>query len=316
MEKTARGQIIEEGKKRGIEVISIVPDLIDAFSYNGHTEYLCKQFISKTSAAALYITNNKEITKIFFKKAGLAVPEGESFGKTEVEDALAFAENLSWPLVMKPTASSKGDSVFANISDKEEFAKSWEQIAKKHEKILVEEMFEGEDYRIFSTQEKVIAATRRVPANVTGDGKRTIQELIQDKNTDDARLVQIEVDNIVIDFLNKSGYNLDSIPEKDKTVFLRKNANISTGGDIIDVTDSIHDSVKELAVKAVKAIPGLMYGGVDLMTKDITKKQSENSYTILEINASASIKMHHFPTIGIPRNVAKAIIDIMFPETI
>jgi len=316
MENSARGQIIEEAKRRGIKVIAILDGIIDLFNLEDHTEYLCKQFISKTSAVATYITNNKEVTKVFLQRAGLNVPRGKAYDRDDFESAEREIEKLNWPLIIKPTASAKGDSVFTNISTTQELSTAWQQVAQKHQKILIEEMFEGQDYRIFALPEKVIAITQRIPANVIGDGKKTIKELIEEKNGDEKRLVKIQVDEIAVSFLEKSGFALDSVLEKDKLVFLRKNANISTGGDIVDVTDNVHESVKTLAIKAIKAVPGLAYGGVDLMSKDVTIEQNDGNYTILEINASASIKMHHFPTTGKPRNVAKEIVDIMFPETI
>ena len=197
-----------------------------------------------------------------------------------------------------------------------------EKVLKRNKYVLVEKEFKGKDFRIVATRNKFLAATYREPANVIGDGIHSIRELIKIKNSDFLRggdeqpLVKIKVNNEVKKNLSDQKLNSESVVLKGKKVYLRKNANISTGGDSIDVTDLIHPEFKKIAVCAVCAIPGLAYAGVDLMTNnDISQKPTKNSYVIIEMNSSPGISIHHFPYQGKPRNVAKGIIDILFPET-
>jgi len=188
---------------------------------------------------------------------------------------------------------------------------------------MVEKEFYGKEYRIFATNEKFVAATYRVPANVQGDGIHTIKELIQLKNKDPRRgsghkksLVKIKIDKQLVDFLNSQKKKLTTIPKKDDIVYLRKTSNLSTGGDSYDVTDLVHPEVKKLMVKIVQSIPGLAYSGIDYMTKDISSPPTERNYIIVELNGSPMISMHHIPYNGKERDVAGAIIDQLYPETV
>jgi len=187
---------------------------------------------------------------------------------------------------------------------------------------LVEKEFHGEEYRIFATRDKYVAAIHRVPANVVGDGVNTIKKLIDIKNTDPRRgsghrksLVRIKVDGIVKEFLKKQKLKLSSVPKKDEIVYFRQNSNVSTGGDSYDVTNAVHPDVKKLAVKVIKAVPGLAYAGIDYLTKDITAKPTARNYIIIEVNDSPMISMHHIPYSGKARDAAGAIVDQLYPES-
>lgn len=315
-QQTAKQPIFDEATKRGITVDCINVGKLYQFTSGSHVEYLYNFFTSNTSAEALLSTNNKKITKTLLEKAGLSTPKGDLFQRNQFKSLLKYAKTLEWPLILKPVSGRKGDCVYVNIKTESELKEAFDTIALQYEEVLIEEMFFGTEYRIFASRDKVLAVANRTPANIIGDGVQTIKALIDRKNREMGRLVKIKIDEIVSNNLKKRNLSLDSVPKKDEQIFLRENSNISTGGDIIDATDDIHPSVGEIAVRAINAISGLAYGGVDFMTTDVTKKQNANSYTILEINASASIKMHQCPTLGQSRNVAGGIVDIMFPETV
>jgi len=314
--QSAKQPIFDEATKRGITVDCVNIGKLYQFTLGNHVEYLYNFFTSNTSAEALLSTNNKKITKMLLEKSGLSTPKGDLFQRNQFKSLLKYAKTLKWPLILKPVSGRKGDCVYINITTESELKEAFDAIAVKYEEVLLEEMFFGTEYRIFASRNKVMAVANRTPANIIGDGIHTIKALIDCKNSEIGRLVKIKIDEIVSNNLKKKNLSLDSILKMDEQIFLRENSNISTGGDVIDVTDDIHPSVGEIAVRAINAIPGLAYGGVDFMTTDVTKKQTADSYTILEINASASIKMHQCPTLGQSRNVAGGIVDIMFPENV
>ncbi len=319
--------IVNEANKRGVKVDDLCPGKVAKLSYGGHEEYLCCQFISKTTSVAYELVNNKNLTKQVLKEAGLSIAEGEKFTKMQLDEALAFAKKIGYPVVIKPTNSSHGNCVFANIADEDDFIKHWQKVSIKFNNILVERYFDGgTEYRVVASQDKVLGITNRVPANVIGDGIHTIKELVEIKNSDPRRgddsykdfkkcLVKIDIDDIVIETLKKSNRDINYKPQAGEQVFLRENSNLSTGGDSIDFTDKVHPSVHEIAVKVIKAIPGLAYGGMDFLSRDITVEQTPDNHIIVEINSSPGIFMHHFPYEGESRNVAGDILDIAFPET-
>jgi len=173
-----------------------------------------------------------------------------------------------------------------------------------------------------ATKRKVIGVINREPANVTGDGTHGIGELVEMKNRDpkrgdehDSFLTKIKIDGTVIKKLSEQGLTPDSVPANGVKIYLRNNSNLSTGGDSVDYTDIIHPGYKKIAVRAVRAIPGLAYSGIDLMSRDISEKPAPGSYIIIEMNSSPGLRSHHEPYSGKSRDAAKEIIDMLFPET-
>jgi cyanophycin synthetase len=313
---------IEEANRRGVKSEVIYPGKVLKFSYNNHVEFTYDQFFSCFSAVAYKSCENKAVTKTFLEKVGIAVPLGKEYSLEEYDPALHFAKDRNYGVVLKPLEGKKGISVFSGINDEQEFKMAWDEIFRSYSAAILEEKFQGDEYRIIATREKTLAVVCRKPANIVGDGSHTVHELIDLKNSDPRRsddagdpVVKIKIDNIVLSKLKSQNLSLHSILKKGQLVFLRNNSNLSTGGESMNVTDIAHRSVKEIGQHAINAIPGLPFGGVDFMTKDISKPQETGTYVIIEINASPGIDMHHFPYEGKSINVAKEIIDIIFPET-
>ena len=323
--------LANEAIKRGIKVNHINNYQKEmAFlelSYKNHFEYIIGQKISKTSAPASYAEENKALTKSLLQRANISVAKGKLFHRSKINEAYKFIKKIGYPVVIKPFDGTHGDLVFLGLKNKKDCDEAIMKIFKNSNYVLVEKEFRGEEFRIIATRNKFVAATNRIPANVTGDGVNTIKNLIKIKNNDPLRgdedgfwkgksLIKIKIDNIIKNNLKKKGLKLSSVIAKGKKIYLRKNSNLSTGGDSIDVTDIIHSGLKEIAVKTVRAIPGLAYAGIDLMvSKNISEKPTRENYIVVEINASPGIFMHHFPFKGKPRNVTGEIIDILFPET-
>lgn len=320
--------LAKEAKKRGIKINHINNYQKEmAFlelSYKKHVEYIIGQKSSKTSATASEAVENKALTKSLLSRKKISVAEGRLFDKDyEIDEIYRYIKKIGYLVVMKPFDGAHGNLVFIGLKNKKDCDEAGKKIIKKSKYILIEKEFKGKEYRFIATANKILAVTYRDPANVIGDSIHNIKELIKIKNSDPMRgeknekpLTKIKIDNITKQNLIEQNIKLNYIPTKGEKIYLRKESNISTGGDSIDVTDIVHPELKKIAVKAVRAIPGLAYAGVDLMTnKDISERPTKDSYIIVEINSSPGIYPQHFPYQGKSRNVAKNIIDLLFPET-
>lgn len=269
--------------------------------------------------SAIKICIDKHLTKNYMEKSNVPTPKGEKFSEdSDNNDILNYSNTLGYPLVIKPSDGTGGDGVIANIKNEEEFKEALEYIRHDlgYKSIIVERYFPGEDYRLYVIGGKVIGAFKKNPANVVGDGTSTIKNLLKLKNNERnntpalyKRLIRI--DKEMHNILRSKGYTLDSVPKSGERVFLKTKNNISAGGDSIDVTDELTEEIKDIAIRASKAIPGLIQSGVDIM---VNKK--DNTGVVLEVNSRPHITAHLYPWEGKARDIPKAIIDYYFPETI
>ena len=327
IKSTSSRLLIREAEERGISVEYLNsyregPVFLE-LCYKDHDEFIFGQDSSASSHGSYLIQKDKALTSIFLKRAGISVAQGKVFKKEDCREIMGYCKEIGFPIVLKPWGGSHGRGVVIGIKNSRELAIEVERIFKIEKSIIAEKMFIGHEYRIIATRDKFLAAVNRIPANVEGDGISSIGKLIRIKNGDPRRgdsygdpLLKIKIGKDVMLNLKQQKLSLNSIPEKGVRVLLLKNSNISTGGDSIDVTDKVHPDIQKIAIDAVRAIPGLGYGGVDFMTsRDISKKPSKNSYIIVEINSSPGFDIHHFPYEGESRDVASGIIDALFPET-
>lgn len=317
--------IAQEAISRGIKVNKVFKtgalsksSFLD-LEYGKHKESIIGQRLSTTDCIGYFVAKNKELAKFYFRKAGISVAKGETLHAAEVDVVTKFCNKVKYPVVLKPVSGTHGTKVYLDVDSDKKVKKLLKNFKGK---VIVEKQYGGEEYRLLATNEKFLAAIHRVPANVVGDGIHMIKELIEIKNKDPRRgsghkksLVKIRVDSAVKDYLKQTKRKLSTIPKKDEMVYLRTNSNISTGGDSYDVTSMIHPDVKKLAVKVIKSIPGLSLGGIDYLTTDVTKAPNNRNYIVIEVNDSPMISMHHIPYQGKERNVAAAMIDMIFPET-
>ena len=288
-----------------------------------HVEYVKNgNMTSKDSYVSTLIMENKTVTKKILQQHGFRVPKGEEF--QTIEKALLSYDLFSTKsFVVKPKTTNYGlgISIFKEGANYEDYQKAITLAFKEDSSILIEEFINGTEYRFFVLNDKVYAILLRIPANVKGDGKHTIEELVINKNRDPLRgrdhrtpLESIQLGELENLMLKGQGYQMDSIPENDEIIYLRENSNISTGGDSIDVTDQIPDDYKKIAVDAVSTL-GVKICGIDLIIENTeVPAANKNAYGIIEANFNPSMYMHIYPFKGKSRRLTMHIIHYLFPE--
>ncbi len=289
----------------------------------GHGKYqqrIQATVTGRTSYIAVELAQDKEETNKILANCGLPVPRQELV--RSVERALRAAERLGYPLVTKPYNGNHGRGISIGLKNEEDVRAGFAAAAEHSSSVIVETYLSGEDHRLLVINGELIAATRRTPGRVIGDGAHTIRQLVELVNRDPRRgvghekvMTRIELDAQADLMLNRQGLSPDSIPADEQEVLLRSTANLSTGGTATDVTDIIHPDNREMAVRAVTAI-GLDVGGVDFLCPDITEsyKAVENAGCgICEVNAAPGFRMHVAPSEGTARDAAGPVIDMLFP---
>ncbi|EMT39684.1 cyanophycin synthetase [Thermoanaerobacter thermohydrosulfuricus WC1] len=310
--------IKNEALKAGIPVTRVGNGSILRLGYGKYQKMIEGTISQNTSCIAVDIASDKILTKQILRDHGFPVPEGDV--AYNEEEAIAIAEEIGYPVAIKPYNGNQGKGVHLNITNKEEVSIAYRNAKAYSDLVIVEKHIKGKHYRVLVVGEKVVAVAEKIPAHVIGDGIHTIEELVEIENKNPLRgkghekpLTKLTIDTISKMTLKKQGFDLEEIPKKGQKVFLRESANLSTGGIAIDKTDDIHPYNIEIAVRAAKAI-GLDIAGIDITMEDIKKPLTKENGAIIEINASPGIRMHHYPSKGKPRNVAKAIVDMLFPK--
>ena len=298
-----------------------------ALKFGDHLEYVKNgNMTSHDQYISPLIMENKVVTKKVLAKAGFNVPKSIEF--TNVEQAVAhypLFEGRAVVIKPKSTNYGLGITIFQQgVSNREDFAKAIEIAFREDKEVMVEDYLVGTEYRFFVLGDETLAVLLRVPANVVGDGVKTVRELVNSKNTDPLRgdgsrspLKKIALGDIELLQLKEQGLTPDSVPASGQIVQLRANSNISTGGDSIDMTDQMHDSYKQLAVGIAHAM-GAKVCGVDLIIPDLTKpaEPSLSSWGVIEANFNPMMMMHIFPYQGKSRRLTKNVIKMLFPEVV
>lgn len=289
---------------------------------NGKKRYSRYNCVDLNSLGASEIATDKGYAKFFMKKMGYPVIEGETFysdawaniihSKDKIDKAFIYAKHKGFPIIVKPNSGSQGNGV-ALVYNKTEFYSRMKKIFKNDKIALVEKYIQGKDYRIVVLDSHIISAYERIPLNVTGDGKSSIKSLIRNKKAYFAKIKRdIKIDNkieLIIKKLKRQGYNLNSILPKSKIVYLLDNANLSTGGDSVDITNQIHKEFKKIAIKLTSDM-GLRLCGVDLMVLGDIKNRPDK-YFIIEVNAAPGLD--HYVTTGFAQ---KKIVEDLYLEVL
>ncbi|WP_309085335.1 cyanophycin synthetase [Chelativorans sp.] len=309
--------LVREAQRRDIPVWRVDDTSLVQLGQGKYQKRIRASCTGITSEIATEIACDKDLTKRLLQEAGIPVPRGSVV--RSADEAVKAAEDLGYPVVVKPLEGNHGRGVTIGIETADEVRWAFD-IAREHDRtILVEQQFSGSDHRILVIGGEVVAVAERLPAHVVGDGRRSIAELIEMVNLDPRRdeghsafLTRIEVDECVEHFLEKRGLTLASIPPEGRRVDLRPTANLSTGGTAIDRTDEIHPENALIARRAAQIV-GLDVAGIDFLCPDIRRPVSETGGGIIEVNAGPGFRMHLQPSEGRSRNVARPMIDLLFP---
>lgn len=314
------GSIVSEAEKRGIPWIRLNKYSLVQLGYGANQKRIQATVTSETSSIGVELACDKEDTKHLLEQAEVEVPRGDIIKReSSLKEACRY---VGYPLVIKPVDGNHGRGITVNIQNYDDALEAF-NIAKKSSKngaIIVEKFITGLDYRLLVINHKLVAAAVRTPAHVIGDGRSTVQELIDIVNSDPRRgyghenvLTQITVNDLTRTIIKEAGYTLETVIAEGETLLLKDTANLSTGGTAEDVTDIVHPANVFMAERISKIID-LDICGIDVMTSDITKPLSETGGAVLEVNAGPGFRMHLAPTSGLPRNVAAPVIDKLFPQ--
>ena len=309
--------IVKEAHSRGIPFIRLNEESYIQLGYGAHQKRIQASITGNTSAIAVEIADEKTRVKTHLNKAGIPVPKGRVV--TTLEEALAAFNEINAAVVVKPDVGNHGNGSTINVIDTDQLEMAFYTAKAFYRDIIVEEYVHGGDFRLLVIDGKMVAAARREPAHIIGDGTSSIKDLIHKVNSDPLRgfghekvLTQIEIDEMTERLLTLRGFSLDSRPEAGEKVYLKATANLSQGGTATDVTDEVNPEIRRMAERAARII-GLDCVGVDALAQDISLPLDSSGIKVVEVNAAPGFRMHLEPTNGQPRNVAEKMVDMLFP---
>jgi len=311
------GSIVQAAVVRGIPYRRLTEGSLVQFGWGSKQRRIQAAETDSTSAIAEAIAQDKDLTKKLLHAAGVPVPLGRPV--VDAEDAWKAATEVGMPVVVKPRDGNQGKGVAVNLKTREQVLAGYENARQFRDDIMVEKYLPGSDYRLLVVGKHLVAAARREPPLVIGDGEHTVKQLVDLVNADPRRgdghatsLTKIRFDQIAVDRLKEQGLTADSVPAKGARIVLRNNANLSTGGTATDVTDDVHPDVAARAVTAAQMV-GLDICGVDVVCETVLKPLEDQSGGIVEVNAAPGLRMHLAPSYGKGRAVGEAMIANMYP---
>ncbi len=309
------GNIVEAAVARGIPYRRLTEGSLVQFGWGSRQRRIQAAELDSSSAVAESIAQDKDLTKLLLRAAGVPVPVGRPVG--DVEEAWAAALEIGLPVVVKPQDGNQGKGVTVNIVAREQLELAYDAAAPYGD-VMVEKFLPGHDFRLLVVGDKLVAAARRDPPQVIGDGRHSVRELVDLVNADPRRgeghstsLTKIRFDDIAVARLQAQGLQPESVPAKGQRVILRNNANLSTGGTATDVTDDVHPEVAARAVEASQMV-GLHICGVDVVAESVLKPLEEQHGGVVEVNAAPGLRMHLTPSYGKGRNVGEAMVAHLF----
>jgi cyanophycin synthetase len=308
--------ILQAATRRGIPWRRLSDGSLVQLGYGKNRKLIQAAMTEQTSAIAVDIASDKELTKTLLSEAGIPVPRGVVV-ETEAE-AVAALQEFDGPVALKPYNGNQGKGVSLNLTTPAQVEQAFRIAQQYAGRVVVEEMLSGRDYRILIVNGKLVAASERVPAHVVGDGTHTIAELIEIINQDPARgdghgksLTRLVIDPVMMAYLHKCGHTINDRPRAGERIFLRECANLSTGGTAKDVTAQVHPEIAAMCERATRII-GLDICGIDLILHDVAEPLKPGG-GIVEVNAAPGLRMHLAPSEGESRQVGDAIIEMLYP---
>lgn len=310
--------LVHAAEERGIPWTRLNSYSLVQLGHGKYQQRIQATVTGRTSHIAVELASDKEETNKLLAALGLPVPHQELVQSSD--EAVRAARRVGYPVVVKPYNGNHGRGIAIHLTTEDEVRAAFAVAQEISRSVIVESYVSGEDHRLLVVDGVLVAATRRTPGHVVGDGRATVAELVDAVNADPRRgighakvLTRLELDAQADRMLAARGYTTATIPAAGEVVPLRSTANLSTGGTATDVTDIIHPDNVEMAVRAIRAV-GLDVGGVDFLTTDISESYKAIGGGICEVNAAPGFRMHSAPSEGTPRDVAGPVIDMLFPK--
>ena len=310
--------LVKAAEERNIPWLRLNEQSLVQLGHGKYQQRIQATVTGKTSHIAVELASDKEETNKILGSLGLPVPRQELVQSEGA--ARRAARKIGFPVVTKPYNGNHGRGISIKLGSDEEVVEGFLKAQAISRSVIVETYLEGDDHRLLVVNGELVAATRRTPGHVVGDGTHTIRELVEIVNQDPRRgvghekvLTRIELDAQADMMMARVEVTADSVPEAGRAIYLRSTANLSTGGTATDVTDIIHPDNREMAVRAIKAI-GLDVGGVDFLSTNIAESYKTIGGGICEVNAAPGFRMHVAPSEGKPRDAAGPVIDMLFPQ--
>ncbi|MDQ3046859.1 MAG: cyanophycin synthetase [Bacteroidota bacterium] len=311
------GSIVDEAIARDIPFIRVNSQSLVQLGYGKNQVRFRATMTDRTSSIAVDLASNKDETKRLLKESAIPVAKGVCISSPD--DLEQAVKDVGFPLVFKPLDGNHGKGASINVKTMEDSVLAFEHAKKYSRRIIIEKFITGYDFRILVINNKFVAAALREPAHVKGDGKQTIQQLIDKENSDPRRgyghenvLTEISVDRETMDQLKKVNYGLDTVLKKDEICWLKGTANLSTGGTSTDITDIVHPH-NIFICERISRVIGLDICGIDIMASNLSEPLEITGGVVLEVNAAPGFRMHLAPANGLPRNVAAPVIDMLYP---
>ncbi|MGA1793486.1 MAG: cyanophycin synthetase [Thermoplasmatota archaeon] len=309
--------IVDEAKRRNIPVIRLNSESYVQLGYGIHQRRVQATMMDNTSAIGVEIADDKERAKELLSTMGIPVPKGYSVW--DIDEAKRVADRIGYPVVVKPLVGNHGRGITTDIRTPEELEIAFENARNVNRTVLVESYLVGFDFRILVIDGKFAAAAKREPAFVIGDGRSSIQELIDDINKDPTRgfgheknLTRIKVDYMTERLLKMKQLTLESVIPEGEKIYIKSTANLSAGGRAIDVTEEVHPVNRAMAER-ISQMVGLNVMGIDMIAQDLSQPICEGCGGVIEVNAAPGFRMHLSPSEGKPRNIAANVMDMLFP---
>ena len=309
--------LVKAAEQRNIPWLRLNEYSLVQFGHGRYQKRIQATITGKTPHIAVELASDKEETNIILADLGLPVPKQHLV--SSLAAANRAAQRIGYPVVIKPLNANHGRGVSTDLNSREEIEVAYDKAKEHSRSVIVESFIVGLDHRMVVINGELIAVAKRMPGHVVGDGKHSVEQLVEIVNEDPRRgvghekvLTRLEFDHQAERLLKLGGYDKNTVLAEGELFFLRTTANLSTGGTAIDVTDIVHPDNREMAVRAINAI-GLDVGGVDFLTSDISKSYRETGGAICEINAAPGFRMHVAPSEGTSRDVASPVIEMLFP---
>lgn len=309
--------IVNAAINRNIPYIRMNDSSMIQLGYGSKQRRIEASTTDNTFAIAEQIVKNKDLTKIMLKSMGIPVADG--YIAESMEEIIDHFNKFKCPVTVKPYDGNHGKGVTTNITDIEKLKLGYIKANKISEYVIIEKHIIGNDYRILIINNNFVAAAKRTPAKIVGDGINNISKLIEIVNSDPLRgdghnsmMTKIVLDDSIVEYMKNNNINLTDIPKKNETVYLYNIANLSQGGTAEDVTDIVHPSIIDYCIDAAIQCD-LDICGLDIICKDITKPLEEQNGAFIEVNSGPGLRMHINPSVGMKRDPGSSIISGLFP---